>query len=241
MRLPKVSCICPTFARTHLLEEAVESFLRQDYEGELELIVLNDFVEQIIKFTSDPRVRIFNAYRRYETLGEKRHSAYNLASGDLFLTWGDDDIHLPHRVSRMVNFLGDEGMAYEGWFFVSHADGIFLERKSTAGAHIIKAEVYHKLGGIPSLSIGEDVAFNNTAAKTLGEIRVCKESPAFLYRWHGTNRTHVSGTGQDDPYAVMLARANQLVASGEEPFGEIKLRPRWRENYCEKVKEAIVR
>ena len=39
LNLPKVSCICPTFARVYLLEEAIESFLRQDYKGEKELII----------------------------------------------------------------------------------------------------------------------------------------------------------------------------------------------------------
>ena len=44
-RVPLVSCICPTYNRPprhqHLLEEAIASFLRQDYPNK-ELIVLND-------------------------------------------------------------------------------------------------------------------------------------------------------------------------------------------------------
>jgi hypothetical protein len=40
--LPTVSRICLTFGRPRFLEEAIESFLRQDYPGEAELIVLND-------------------------------------------------------------------------------------------------------------------------------------------------------------------------------------------------------
>jgi glycosyltransferase involved in cell wall biosynthesis len=45
----KVSCICPTYNRPPnyqwLLEEAIESFLRQDY-AEKELLVLNDCAGQ---------------------------------------------------------------------------------------------------------------------------------------------------------------------------------------------------
>ena len=36
---PGVSCICPTYARPDLLEEAIQSFLLQDYPGPKELIV----------------------------------------------------------------------------------------------------------------------------------------------------------------------------------------------------------
>jgi len=45
MDLPLISCICPTYNRLpkyqFLLEESIESFLRQDYPNK-ESIVLND-------------------------------------------------------------------------------------------------------------------------------------------------------------------------------------------------------
>jgi hypothetical protein len=47
---PPVSCICLTFGRAHLLEESVYSFLRQDYSGVKELIILNDYNQQILTF-----------------------------------------------------------------------------------------------------------------------------------------------------------------------------------------------
>ena len=240
MSLPKVSCICPTFARHHLLNEAVESFLRQDYSGELELVILNDFTPQTLHFTH-PRVKVANAGRRFSTLGEKRDAAYRLATGDVFITWGDDDIHLPHRVSRMVSFLGDDQMAFEGWFYVIHQEGIYFEKRSTAGAHIVTAEAYAVLGGIPALDKGEDVAFNAAAQEQFKNIRVCEDDPAFVYRWHGTNRLHVSGTGSEDPYATIYTKALDLVATGEEPSGSLELKPRWVENYIEKVKTAVLR
>ena len=44
--LPGVSCICLTYGRVALLEEAIFSFLQQDYAGVKELIVLNDLAER---------------------------------------------------------------------------------------------------------------------------------------------------------------------------------------------------
>ena len=240
MSLPKVSCICPTFARYHLLNESVESFLRQDYSGESELIVLNDFAPQTLHFTH-PKVKVVNVENRFPTLGEKRDAAYRLATGDVFITWGDDDIHLPHRVSRMVSFLGEDPMAFEGWFYVIHENGIYLERRSTAGAHVITSEAYATLGGIPALDKGEDVAFNDLAQKHFSSIRACKNPPAFIYRWHGTNRLHVSGTGSKDPYKAVYDRAIELVSAGKEPQGSLQIKPEWVDNYSEIVKGAKLR
>jgi hypothetical protein len=39
---PAVSCVCLTYARPHLLEEAMRSFLQREYRGIHELLVLND-------------------------------------------------------------------------------------------------------------------------------------------------------------------------------------------------------
>ena len=101
MILPKVSCICPTFCRVYLLEEAIESFLRQDYAGEKELIVCNDFLPQELIYNHKD-VKIINLPERAPNLGKKRNLSYENATGDLFLTWGDDDIHLTGRISRMA-------------------------------------------------------------------------------------------------------------------------------------------
>jgi GT2 family glycosyltransferase len=48
-KLP-ISYMCLTYGRPKVLEEAIESFLRQDYKGEKELVVLNDFADQTLVF-----------------------------------------------------------------------------------------------------------------------------------------------------------------------------------------------
>ena len=60
---PPVSCMCLTYGRPHLLEEAVESFLRQDYRGLKELVVVNDLSDQHLAF-EHPEVRITRVGRR---------------------------------------------------------------------------------------------------------------------------------------------------------------------------------
>jgi len=57
--LPKISCLCPTYGRPQCLEEAIFSFLTQDYQGEKELVILNDLADQTLIF-DHPDVKIIN-------------------------------------------------------------------------------------------------------------------------------------------------------------------------------------
>ena len=231
--MKSVSCLCPTFARTALLEEAIESFLRQDYAGPSELIVLNDFDRQTLRF-HHPRVRVVNT-SRYETLGEKRNAMVEMSGGELLLTWGDDDIHLPHRISRMVEALGDGPMCMEGWHFCSYAGKMMLNRFSTSGAMICTRSAFHSVKGIPHEDVGEDQSFSRRIRKHFGlpTIPMATENPAFWYRWSGTDRPHISAHGPDaqgkpKAYTLMHAYALAMVAKGTEPSEEIELHPCWR-------------
>ena len=106
---PAVSCICPTYGRPALLEEAIYCFLQQDYPGPKELIVLNDYAGQTLLF-DHPEVRMINLPTRFRTVGEKRNAAVALAAHDLLFVWDDDDIYLPHRLSFSVaNFDAQKG------------------------------------------------------------------------------------------------------------------------------------
>src|SRR5262245_6518789 len=63
---PPVSCMCLTYGRPGILEEAIQSFLLQDYPGEKELIVLNDLAEQELACTAR-QVTVVNVPRRFRT------------------------------------------------------------------------------------------------------------------------------------------------------------------------------
>lgn len=105
--LPAVSCFCLTYGRHRILEEAIQSFLQQDYAGPREMIVLNDYADQTLAF-DHPEVQVINLPRRFRTLGEKLNAAVALASHDLLFVWDDDDIYLPHRL-RDVSTRGADG------------------------------------------------------------------------------------------------------------------------------------
>jgi GT2 family glycosyltransferase len=66
---PAVSCICLTYGRPEVLEEAVCSFLQQDYAGRKELIVLNDYADQSLTL-DHAEVQVINVNKRFRTVGE---------------------------------------------------------------------------------------------------------------------------------------------------------------------------
>jgi len=106
--LPRISCWCSTFAREELLEEALNSFLMQDYPGDKELVILNDYEEQELVF-DHPEVRIFNIKDRHTTLPSKSMDTIERCVYEYLAPWPPDDISLPSRLSRSVERMNKGG------------------------------------------------------------------------------------------------------------------------------------
>ena len=105
---PLVSCLMPTRDRRRFVAQAVEYFLRQDYERR-ELVVLDDGDDRVADLMpADPRVRYVPLDERL-VLGEKRNRACELARGEILVHWDDDDWHAPHRLTYQVAELERHG------------------------------------------------------------------------------------------------------------------------------------
>lgn len=227
-RLPRVSCQCITYGRPHLLNEAVESFLRQDYEGEKELVILNDHPEVLIEESDLPEVRVFNVGRRFHSIGEKRNACCGLCAGEIIFPWDDDDISLPWRISltlqRMTNlhYLKPDGL----WYW---ANGTISHRKAVAHAMGAWSRgLFDEVGGYPHIQSGQDQAIEALFAKTGRRMVVpCDAGDLFyIYRFPGTGSYHLSASG----YGKGLESAEEFVARNV-PAGRYAIRPQWREDY----------
>jgi cellulose synthase/poly-beta-1,6-N-acetylglucosamine synthase-like glycosyltransferase len=241
--LPKVSCLCPTYARAYLLEEAIESFHRQDYPGEKELVVCNDFRNQTFVY-SHPEVKLLNFENRFKNLGEKRHETTLFATGEWFLTWGDDDLHLSRRISRMVEYVMEQQVrfALEGphYCYINHE--MKRNEHPTVGAHIIHRDLYQEAGGFPRQDIAEDLDFNRTLERMIGRLPCCKAPPQFVYRW-SSERPHISAVGGSKEHRHrtwdrMEEVSMELIAKGKEPTGTIELHPHWKRDWEELARVA---
>lgn len=98
MIIKKVSWICPTYRRTELLPDVLDAFFSQDWDGEKELVILNDEVDQVLK-CDHPDVICVNWPWRLNSIGGKYNLAGRNCSGDLLQPTDDDDWYGPTRMS----------------------------------------------------------------------------------------------------------------------------------------------
>jgi glycosyltransferase involved in cell wall biosynthesis len=230
--LSSVSCICLTFGRPRFLEEAIESFLRQDYSGAAELIVLNDFPAQQLTFIGDSRVKLINCPERFASLGEKRNEAIANSTGDVILTWDDDDISLPGRIRQAVAAIQAGASFFRpSWSWVSRNDEpprLVHERISWPQCAFTR-ELFLEVGGYPPRYSGEDREFAARVAAAGHPVAFSRGEPeeaTLIYRiWSGN--PHASGISTGDYQYADLKELVERTA----PRGTIALQPAWRKDY----------
>jgi len=236
---PAVSCMCPTYGRVSLLEEAVESFLRQDYPSEIELLIVNDLPKQRLIF-DHPQVRVFNRDKRFTTMGEKRSFAVENSKHDWIIAWDDDDIHLPWRITRAMTEalkVGKEAVIERTHYWCKfYEDYIEKKHSSLSGAILFSRRAYEEVGGYDSVNSGQDAKLNN---KFMGSGQFHKiqdeENPSYIYRW-ATHTYHLSGYGPDRAGSTKsgyktIEKNVESKLGNVEPEGDIKLKPHWKWDY----------
>lgn len=229
-----ISALCITYGRPHLLEEAVASFLRQDYPNK-ELIIVNDLPEQEIIF-KHPQVKVFNLKNHFSTLGEKRNKSIELASGEIFTVWDDDDISLPWRLSQVAKaFNSVPNLGYfkpeKAWCYYGNE----LKRPDINMYYSMSSftkKAFQEVGKYKSMGAGEDVEFFDRMIKMLGPNRVKTMSfpdheYPFIYGWRYSS-FHTSA--MRDPVKIENYIRTRPIES------KVQLVPNWKEDYLEKTR-----
>lgn len=246
---PPVSCFCLTYGRHRILEEAIHSFLQQDYAGLKEMIVLNDYADQVLAF-DHPEVQVINLPRRFRSLGEKLNAAVALASHDLLFVWDDDDVYLPHRLSFSVaHFEPHKGFfkVESAWLWNHHVLSGPV-RNLFHAASCWSRGLFDAVRGYPAEGSGCDQIFEKRLATGFpGSIEpwaVTPEEIYYVYRWAGTGSYHLSvqggaGVERNGKYAAVAAFVEQRANEGEIPRGHIALQPGWRADYPGLVSRQI--
>lgn len=107
VKTPMVSVVMLTYKRADILPKAIESILAQTYT-DFEFIILNDGspdkTDEVIATYNDPRIRY---YKNDENKGiaYSRNRAVSLARGKYVMIMDDDDISLPERMRKQVEYL----------------------------------------------------------------------------------------------------------------------------------------
>jgi hypothetical protein len=124
----KVSCICVTRDRPHLLPLALASYLSQDWDGEKELIVVDDGVIPVESLIADiPGAIYVRPERNWRdgvglTIGAKRNMACSRATGDVFFHVDDDDWFAADRISTQVQTLVSTGKCVTSFYLLNFWD-----------------------------------------------------------------------------------------------------------------------
>ncbi len=119
MSLPSVSCILPCGYGDEYVGLAIQCFMDQTYEGPLELVIVDNNDEPGPAFTSE-RVKYVRAPRG-KTVGEYRNLGTQHATGEICITWDEDDWSSAASGLRQ----GSNGLAQHP--VLGYDDGDFVE------------------------------------------------------------------------------------------------------------------
>lgn len=106
--MPKVSVLMPVYnVKEEYLRESIESILNQTY-SDFEFIILDDCsaddIESVVNSYNDKRIKFF---RNKQNLGiaKSRNKLMEHAQGEYAALMDNDDISLPERLEKQVQFL----------------------------------------------------------------------------------------------------------------------------------------
>lgn len=220
-----ISVLTLTYQRHKILEEAIQSFLMQDFE-DAEMVVLNDSPEVEYIF-NHPKVRVINCPERFPSIGKKLEYGFSICKGDLIYRLDDDDLLAPNALSTMASYTTEKHDIYRCHhaFYFEHNEFRGLSDNVNNG-NCYSAEYARKIK-FPDVSIVEDVdiTFNQGADIFTANDGKC----SMIYRW-GMGTYHISGLGVEhaDNSAYIFNRVDGLV---NKESGVILLEPHFDKDY----------
>lgn len=231
--MKKVSIICITYKRPHLLEEAIYSVIRQSYT-DWEMIIINDCPGQTLVYDESEKILVFNVNEKFSTLGAKRNFGIQAASGDYILFLDDDDILLKDYLSVLISK-------------VSNYNSLDQQR-------VIEFDGRNNKWGISEKRVANTVLFRKSAELLFPDVNIDTNNEFLLAVRHrgmlrasvgNNNLGYVSRVISNSDYRVnqMSGLSNEVFNSAMElvPFkeGEITLVPQWRMDYESLVEKNI--
>ena len=246
--LPFISCKCITYGRVDTLEEAIYSFLIQDYPADkCELVIVNDYPQQKLIF-DHPQVTIYNLDETFTTIGEKENYAIERCSGDLIAVWDDDDVALSNHLSNVAKFWKPDANLLHWQNGVFYNEPVITKLMSIGNSGIVYSKkAWEAIGKSPIENAGGDMTLV-VAIHNLGRDKVILANPpneecSWFYMWGGRGY-HQSGQGTDDGTRPNIIQRHssyieQLRSQGRIPTGKIQLIPRWKKNYAKMLHDFI--
>lgn len=241
-----ISVICPTYGRPALLEEALESYLRQN-DSNSELVIVNDQPGVTLLF-DHPQVRVINHPVRFESLGEKRNFAVAASRGDIIVPLDDDDLFLPGYLTHCRSQL--ERVSGLMWYvpFNTLLYNRDEERLKLTPAMLPNLLVFRRsawdMCQFPPVSFDENGLFLKSivraGCKGLQRRLPLKEM-LYLVGWHPsmTSTYHTQKLYRANPHGFYQDISDWV--EGHVDTGTIRLSPHWSHDYEAMRDEFIAR
>ena len=245
MNYPMISCKMITYGRVEFLEESLHSFLIQDYPGEKELVIVNDYPLQKLVF-DHPDVRIYNLDETFKTIGDKENYATELCKGDIICQWDDDDVAMPWHLNNVAKYFTDDVNILHWNPGVFYNNGKITDITWIGNSGIVfRKSAWRSIGGYAIENAGYDMTFVEQLNKYGGRLFATpsKNEASWFYMWGGRGY-HMSGMGTDtsDRANVIERHSNHVEAlrlKGLIPTGEIQLNPHWEIDYQKQFEEYV--
>ena len=242
---PFISCKCITYGRVDTLEESIYSFINQDYPGEKELIIINDYPLQKLVF-DHPEVKIYNLDETFTSIGEKENFAVDKCSADIIAVWDDDDIALPNHLLNIAKYFKKDSVLlhWNRGIYFNRPNIVAITGVGNSGI-VYSKKAWEQVGGHPLENAGYDMTFV-IKLRTVFPNNIVLASPpdnevSWIYYW-GNRSYHMSGmgadTGEDKPN-VIIRHSNYIESQrmiGKVATGIINLQPNWELDYIQKLK-----
>lgn len=232
-----ISVMTITYRRRHLLEEAIESYLRQDFLDQTEMLIVNDCFEEKYLF-DHPNIKIINCDNRFPSIGEKLEFGFSQCKYDYIYRLDDDDLLAPfalmHTMEDIENNPGYDIYRSNGHYYFEN--NRFLKISSSVNNGNVYTKHYLSRIKIPNISFGEDYEITfNFNAKIYESPR---DQKTLIYRW-GMNTYHVSGMGNISSQ-TLHKRINRIVrpkSKGTIQADErtYSLHPQFKEDYYKQL------
>ena len=104
-----VSCIMPTYNRRQFVPNAIQYFLRQDYQNK-ELIIIDDGTDLVADLIPSAENIRYYSLKRKKSLGAKLNMGCEYAKGNIIVNWDDDDWYAPWRLSYQMEAMQEDGI-----------------------------------------------------------------------------------------------------------------------------------
>ncbi len=261
---PSVSCICLNTGYPERLEEAIFSFLQQDYAGLKELIILNDNPAQTLVF-DHPEVRIMNLDQPIEFRRKKWTTAVAACAHELIFAWNASDISLPQRISFSVKrFHENKYPKVPGTSQIS-TDGFQstgslgqkvprtlaryltlwnrLRRLSKKEDYLMPSAVFvwenERLGGPYHNLFHQGSCWSRRLFDWVGGFQNPKHDAAIIEPQLRTiNQPRYEPLTAGETFYIFRGM-DELIDKPQQPSGEIRLNPHWQDDYARLVQEHL--